>query len=115
MRKHLESNLQKACVRWAKFAHPNIVLFAVPNGGYRSATEAAVMKGEGVISGVSDLILLKSNQDYHGLMIELKSPKGKQTDAQRLFEKNVTANGYKYVVCRDLQSFIKIINEYLKN
>jgi hypothetical protein len=34
-------------------------LFAVPNGGYRTKTTAALMKAEGQLSGVADLILLK--------------------------------------------------------
>ena len=37
------------------------LLYAVPNGGYRNAREAARFKAEGVRSGVPDLCLAVSN------------------------------------------------------
>lgn len=48
------------CVSWFRLKYPAIgkLLFAVPNGGARSRTEAAIMKAEGVTAGVADLILL---------------------------------------------------------
>ena len=58
--KHIESRLQIACVRWFRMAYPKykLMLFSVPNGGKRTLMEAIIMKNEGVVSGVSDLILL---------------------------------------------------------
>lgn len=48
------------CVGWFRLQYPAVgkLLFAVPNGGARSRTEAAIMKAEGVTAGVTDLILL---------------------------------------------------------
>ena len=74
------------------------------------------MKAEGVVSGVSDLVLLKSNRDYGALLIEMKTPKGSQTDTQKKWQQTITANGeYKYVVCRSLDDFMREVNDYLKN
>jgi hypothetical protein len=55
-----EHNLQVDCVQWFSLQYPSLRgrLFAVPNGGHRSKTEAARLKAEGVVAGVSDLILL---------------------------------------------------------
>ena len=58
--KHIESRLQIACVRWFRMQYPQykLMLFSVPNGGKRTLMEAIIMKNEGVVAGVSDLILL---------------------------------------------------------
>jgi len=43
----------------------------------------------------------------------MKTEKGKQSPAQIEFQKRVEAQGYKYVVCRSLDEFMMVINEYL--
>ena len=74
------------------------------------------MKDEGVTAGVSDLILLKSNRDYGALLIEMKTPVGRQSDSQKEWQKIICENGeYKYVVCRSLDDFIREVDDYLKN
>lgn len=92
------------------------LLFAVPNGGGRSKVEAAIMQGEGVTPGVSDLILLVARGGYNGLCIEMKTEakSSKQSEDQEAWQKLVEAQGYKYVVCRSLEQFRSVINEYLK-
>jgi hypothetical protein len=94
--------------------YPELTCFAIPNGGFRNKVEAAVMKGEGILPGVADLFLMRSSFDYAGLFIEIKTDKGRQTDAQKKFEKNCALEGYGYEVVRSLDEFIQIINEYLK-
>lgn len=113
-----EHRLQCACVRWFALEYPEHRgrLFAVPNGGKRNAITAAKLKEEGVIAGVADLILLLANKDYGALLIEMKTPTGRQSAAQKSWQKAVCAAGeYQYAVCRSLDDFISTINEYLKN
>lgn len=113
-----EHQIQCACVRWFAYQYPQLNgrLFAVPNGGKRSRKTASEMKAEGVVSGVSDFVLLKSNRDYGALLIEMKTPKGSQTDTQKKWQQTITADGeYKYVVCRSLDDFMREVNDYLKN
>lgn len=50
-------------------------LFAIPNGGYRNASEAANLKSQGVKAGVPDLMLPVACGQFHGLFIEMKRPK----------------------------------------
>ena len=58
------------------------------------------LKAEGVIAGVSDLILLKSNRDYGALLIEMKKKGGYQSPSQKQWQKMICENReYKYVVC----------------
>ena len=113
--KHEESKLQQACVKWFRLQYRQYerLLFAVPNGGQRNVIVAAKLKAEGVVAGVSDLLLFVPNRDYHALCIEMKSAKGRQTENQKAWQKEVEKQGYKYVVCRSLDEFINIINDYL--
>lgn len=113
-----EHRIQCACVRWFAVQHPKLRyrLFAVPNGGRRDATTAAKLKAEGVVPGVADLILLRSNHDYGALLIEMKTAKGRQSTSQKAWQNEVCSCGeYKYVVCRSLDDFIREVNDYLSN
>lgn len=112
----LEHRLQCACVRWFRLVYPqhHHNLFAVPNGGYRTPATAAKIKAEGALPGVSDLILLIARGGYHGLLIEMKKDKGRQSEAQREWQRLIAADGYKYVVVRSIEDFIKVVEAYLK-
>lgn len=112
-----EHRIQCACVKAFRYKYPKLRhnLFAVPNGGRRDAVTGARLKAEGVVAGVADLILLKSNRHYDALLIEMKTPKGRQQESQKEWERLITADGYKYVVCRSVDSFLKEIEEYLKD
>ena len=111
----LEHRLQCACVRWFRLAYPKHRhnLFAVPNGGYRTPATAAKIKAEGALPGVSDLILLIARGGYHGLLFEMKTDKGRQSEAQREWQRLIEADGYKYVVVRSIEEFIKVVEAYL--
>lgn len=110
-----EHRLQCACVRWFHLAHPDMRhnLFACPNGGRRDAATAARLKDEGVLAGVADLILLKRNKTHGALLVEMKTDKGRQSQSQREWERRITADGYRYVVCRSLDGFMEEVDGYL--
>ena len=120
-----EHNIQCACVRWFNFQWPEYrgLLFAIPNGGARSKATAGKLKAEGVVAGVADLILLvpkcvKAKDEWwyntiHGLCIEMKTAKGRQSPEQKGWQEMVEAHGYKYAVCHSLDEFMNTINNYL--
>lgn len=113
-----EHRIQSACVRWFSLKYPKLRgrLFAVPNGGRRDQTTAGKLKAEGVVPGVSDLILLKSNQCYGALLIEMKTSTGRQCESQKQWEQTVCADGeYKYVICRSFDDFRREVSDYLIN
>ena len=113
-----EHCIQCKCVRWFSEHHQDLEgrLFAVPNGGQRHAKVGKDLKDEGLLAGVADLILLKTNAEYGALLIEMKSPKGTQQPSQKQWQEKVTRDSeYKYVVCRSLDEFIKVITEYLND
>lgn len=113
--KQEEHRIQTAMVDWFRAQYPKMQhnLFAVPNGGRRDAVTGAMLKAEGVLAGVADLILLKSNRHYGALLIETKARKGKQRDSQKEWESKITKDGYKYVIVRSLDDFMREVKSYL--
>lgn len=105
--RHDESNFQIGVVnhlRWAGF-----YVFAVPNGQRLNLLRAKLAVREGLMSGVSDLILLLPGKVY---FIEIKNPngKGRQSPAQREFEDTVRAYGHKYLLWdswNQVEQFVK--------
>lgn len=112
---HEESKIQQACVRWFRYQYPELTLFAIPNGGKRGKVEAGIMKAEGVLAGVADLFLMHANKDYHGLFLEAKTSKGKQSDSQIDFECAAYLENYDYAIFRSFEEFEKVVTDYLKH
>lgn len=114
---HPESELQQRCVLWFRYQWPQyrLLLFAVPNGGFRLAREAARFYAEGVTPGVSDLILLAPRGDWPALCIELKTTasSSRQSARQKEWQMAVEAEGYRYEIVRTFNEFMALINEYL--
>ena len=110
-----EHKLQCSMVRWFRFTYPQYAhcLFAVPNGGRRDAVTGAKMKAEGVLAGVSDLILLKRSEEYGALLIETKVKGNYQSQSQKEWQQKIEKEGYKYVVCRSLDEFQNQVTNYL--
>lgn len=115
--RHEESALQRTCVAWFRAQYPEhaSMLFAVPNGGGRSRTEAAIMKGEGVTAGVSDLILLEARGGWGALCIEMKtrSKSSRQRPSQKAWQEAAERAGNRYVVIRSLEAFMAVVTEYM--
>ena len=112
---HEEELLQTLCVNWFKCKYPTMagVLVHVPNERKCSPQRGAMLRGMGVRSGVADLILFVARHGWHGLHLEMKTTKGKQTDTQKEWAADVEREGYKYVVCRSLDDFQREMNDYL--
>lgn len=118
VRRQEESRLQAECYKWCWNTHPETrrLLFHVENERTGSnKIDGARRKAMGLVPGVSDLILLIPRHPYHGMMIEMKTPEGRQSEEQRTWQALVEAQGYRYEVCRSLEQFQIIIEEYLKN
>lgn len=113
---HVESNSQIYFVRWFRYQHPalSLLLFAVPNGGARNRTTGAILKAEGVVAGVADMLLLVPSGEFHGLALEFKTATGRQSDAQKRWQKAIEEQGYKYALVRSTEEAIDITNEYLE-
>ena len=110
--RHIESQIQIQMVKWFRLQYPRYIIAAIPNGGQRSALEAKIMKGEGVVAGFSDLIIIVRE---NVLFIEVKTNDGIQSDLQAKFQSDVERLGFQYSICRSLDEFILTIEKWLKD
>lgn len=150
--RHEESALQKTCIKWFDFQHPECsvmvegvkyknkrkikvlrrvsILFSIPNEGESSEILGSIMNQMGRRAGVGDTLLAKPKIEYtpskltpeiimgfkvhsYGCFFEFKSKTGKQTKEQAAFQKLVEAQGYEYVIIKDIESFISKVKEYI--
>lgn len=109
-----ESRLQQACITWFRLQYSQLskLLFAIPNGSRRDKITGCILKREGVVPGVSDLILLIPKHGYGSLCIEMKVGKNKQSNNQKKWQILAELAHNKYVVCRSIEEFMKIIKQY---
>ena len=90
------------------------LLFAIPNGGARSAVTGARLKEEGVRRGVPDMMLPVARGGFHGLFIELKADaKARPTKEQTLWLAQLSEQGYRAVVCHGAGEAQAALLEYL--
>lgn len=106
--RHIEESIQVACVKWFRLQYPNLVIFAVPNGGSRNLYEAKNMKESGTLAGVADLVIVGNGGRV--LFVEMKAGKNKQEDSQVLFQNKVERLGHKYIICRSKEQFMKEVD-----
>lgn len=86
-----EDALQRAVVGHLRYRlAPGVTWFAVPNGGYRSGIEAAIMQGLGTRAGVSDLFFVVHGKPYG---LELKAASGKLSAGQVAMHAEMRAAG----------------------
>ncbi len=109
--RHLESQIQQAAVTWFRLQYPGMLIAAVPNGGFRNAREAAIMRKEGVLAGFSDLVVIG---EQNVLFVEMKTPKGRLSPLQSLFKRRVESLGFEYLVCHSLEEFVQSIRRWVK-
>jgi hypothetical protein len=125
-----EDGLQISLVSWARLQaikQPKLSclewLYAVPNGGKRSAVEAMRLVQGGVKSGIPDLQLDVARKGYHGLRLELKKPnvlangnrgKCKAPDEEQIkCHEFLREQGFAVHVSNDLEELKQIILDYL--
>lgn len=113
-----EMKLQAECFRmaWNDFPITRKLLFHVENElnfAGDNSIRGAIRRSEGIVKGVSDLILLIPRRDWHGLMIELKTEDGRQSLAQKEWQSLVEAQGYRYEIIRTLDDFRSLLWDYL--
>lgn len=114
--KHEEDDIQESFFQSVRTVFPYLdkLIFAVPNGGSRNVIEAKRLKKQGVMPGVADILCLVPNGEFKFLCMETKIQKGKQSDDQKVFQKQTEQAGGRYIIFRSAAEGIKILQEYLK-
>ena len=115
MSKHIEDDMQIKFVNWIKVNHYNswLKIHHSPNGGKRHIAEALKFKNMGVKKGFPDLALFERRGKFSGLVIELKSGKGKLKDEQIERLKIMGNDGWSCFVCFDLESAKITFQDYI--
>lgn len=93
---------------------PNIVCFAVPNGGRRDAATGARLKQEGALAGVPDIFLAKGSCGRNGMFIEMKTRKGRVSESQRNLFPLLESAGYAVVVAYGWKAAADAVEMYLE-
>jgi len=111
--KKSEDAIQAECYMWFNNTHKDLrgLLFAVPNGGARSALQGKIFKMTGVVAGVSDMLFMYKGNTF---CFELKTNTGTQSEKQQDWEKKVSKHGFQYFIIRDLSTFSQIVNSIIK-
>lgn len=94
--------------------YPELVLLHhIPNGGRRDSVEARHLKEQGVKAGVPDLCLPVPRHPYHGLYIEMKTPKGHTSMEQKQWGERLSGQGYFWKVCHGWEAAVNLLEWYL--
>lgn len=95
-------------------------VFAIPNGGSRGDSKSsamfqgAMMKAEGVRSGVSDIFVPIPRHNLHGLFIEMKrADGGTLSPIQKVFGEDMRSMGYGFVCCHGWVEAANVIMQWL--
>lgn len=123
-----EDGEQKALYEWVPLGerlYPGVrSMFAIPNGQllggnkWQRICKARLLKEMGLRSGASDNFLPVARGHWHGLFIELKRAKfcgrkmGSESNDQRIFRGQMTAQGYLCVVSHGWLEAIEEIKRY---
>lgn len=109
-----EHQIQVACVNWFRMQYKDII-YAVPNAARRSVVMGKMMKDEGLLPGIPDLCIPVMRNNYGGLYIEMKDGKnGRLSDSQKEMIDRLRCNGYRVDVCRSVDDFMDVVNEYMR-
>lgn len=108
-----EDSIQSACVFWFGMQFPRYrrLIHHSPNeDAYKHAQRANAM---GMQKGFPDIFIAVPRGAYHGLFVEMKTPKGKVSPEQKEMLSLLASQGYLAVIARGTASFIKVVNEYM--
>lgn len=95
----MEDRIQYEIFMWLQ--EQGIYAFSVPNEGAGKGQIIRMMKlkSMGLRAGVSDLIVILSGKV---VFLEVKTEKGKQSEAQKRFEEKVKSLGHEYFIVRSI-------------
>lgn len=103
---HLE---QVTAVRWFRDNYPGVLIFSIPNGGFRHKAVAEKMRLEGVVPGIPDLMI-----PAWRTFVEMKAQKGRLSEHQKEKIAYLSESGYRCLVCYGFDDFkAKIMDLHL--
>lgn len=109
-----ESTEQIILLARIRHFHPDVLAFAIPNGGKRDPKEAARLKKEGVLAGVPDVCIAEARGAWHGMYIELKrADGGRVSDEQKKVIEKLRKRGYRVEVAHGVDAAYNLFLGYI--
>lgn len=94
--------------------HPDLcLLYAIPNGGYRTPKVAARMKAQGVLSTLPDMHLPVMRGPFLSLYVELKVRGRYGTPEQRIMAEALRTRGHCVIECQGTEEVVAVVLGYL--
>ena len=115
-----EDQHQAAVMQWSQQAsvramYPELkLLYHIPNERKCTPQQGMRLKRLGVKAGVPDLDLPVSRGGHHGLKIEMKAEKGRTSEEQEWWIRELTLQGYMCRVCYGWKDAVNEIVRYLE-
>ena len=121
-----EEQLSKAVSRYLKLQYSDVVFTCDASGVRLTMGQATALKAQRSVHKIPDMIILKPNGEYHGLILELKSEdsspylkdgslsKGKHIQEQNQTLTELFSIGYYAVFAVGFDNAKKIIDDYMK-
>ena len=120
-----EEQLSKSVSKYLKIQYPDVVFTCDASGVRLTMGQATALKAQRSVHKIPDMIILKPNAEYHGLILELKSEDsspylkdGSLSKGQHIQEQNQTLTallniGYYAVFAVGFDNAKKIIDDYM--
>jgi hypothetical protein len=113
-----EQKLQLECSKWLKkflytSGEPQLY-YHVPNERKGTMAQMSRLKAQGVLSGVSDVVLPLRSGEFAGVYCELKKAGGTPSKEQKQFLNSVANEGYLAIVVNDLATFKEVFTYYIQ-
>jgi hypothetical protein len=115
-----EHSEQVAVVAYLQMSYPDVLFWATPNGammggGRAGAIRMNALKAEGLLPGVSDLILFEPRGGYAAMFLEMKRADGGSgaSENQLWFIRQVEKRGAFGIVCNGYDEAQVVIDDYL--
>jgi hypothetical protein len=118
-----EQSEHAALAQWLNLQHKTLLWWHTPNEGRKTPFERYLCDRMGVKKGVSDFVIIRGNDKYTGLVIELKAPGVKAykqdgtcyfPEQQQFIEKCREQRMYG-AFCNGFDEARKLITNYLNN
>ena len=106
---YFESSFQQSAVRLLRAS--GYFCFAVSNARKTAnVRQGAILKAEGVLAGVSDLVIVLKDRV---IFVEFKTltGKGRQSESQKAFQKEVEKRNHTYLLWDSWEKVERFINE----
>jgi hypothetical protein len=111
--KRPEQEIQQAIVKYFEYQYPSLKGCLCANlNNSKDARTGGINKSMGVVAGRSDLVLYWESQAF---FIEVKVPKGKQSQVQKEWQNKMKESGFNYFIVYSIDDFIELIEYIFKN